>query len=89
MSLLIQKSANIVGAAPQGAYLKHLTVEGTLTLRGNCPTPTDPTCACCFQAQGSAISSVPPQAPTPTRYWSFVVDGVAYKAPAYENIVIT
>lgn len=74
MSLLRAKSANIVGAAPQGAYFNHLTVDGTLTLRG-------------FQAQGGAISSDAPQAPTPARFWNFVVDGVAYKAPAYLSIV--
>ncbi len=75
MSLLVSKSANIVGGAPQGGYFNHLTVHGVLTLNE-------------VELGGDAISSVAPAATVATKYLNFVVDGVAYKSGMRQNVII-
>jgi hypothetical protein len=77
MSLLTSKSGNIVGASLQGGYFNNLTVDNTLTVNG----PTD--------VEGGAVSTVAPGASLPSLYLNVNVDGVAYKAPAYQSTPIT
>lgn len=75
MSLLVEQVANVISS--QNSSFSQLFANSLLLSGGG------------INASGNAISSIAPQAPAPTRYVNFSVNGVSYKTPAYESVVIT